>query len=175
MVHLTVNISSNADDKVVEDIARAWPSLRTLRLVRDPHNMGQPALLAPTGVKPNGLANLVRACPHLRDLALQLDMRGLELCMQRPWPDLDNKQIRVLEVGSSLIDSATPASHIAAFLTDLFPNLATITEDGEPPTGKWLEVSQLLEAFRVTRAQERQRAMSRNVAHGANHSVETQK
>lgn len=177
MTRFIVNISSDPDDGVVQDIARAWPSLQTLRLVRDqPLNTNHPLAVVPTaGVTPNGLANLLRACPHLRELALQLDMRGFELSTQRPWSDSTNSHVRVLEVGTSFIDPATPALHIAAFLTDLFPNLVALKEDGKLLTEKWSEVSQALEAFRVARAQERQRAMSRDVVRDPGPSVGTER
>lgn len=168
MMHLIANISSEPDDTIAGDIARSWPSLQVLRLIRDKVKSGQTPPI--TGVTPNGLANIMRACRHLRELALPLDMRNIGLSVQRPWSDITNERITTLEIGPSVNDSSIPASHVATFLTDLFPNLSAIQENGKIPTGQWLEVSRLLEAFRVTRAQERQRAKSKGVAHGLDHA-----
>jgi len=156
VTHLNLSVISNLDDAILKDIARTWPNLRKLGLMyhKDQKRPGKGHW--PEGVTPKGLAHLVRECPDLRDLSLQMDLRRVGISEARPWSGTTNVEIKTLDVGSSLV---ADAALTAAFLSDLFPSLATISQHGGTPdySGRWAEVARLLSVFRTVRAQERQR------------------
>ncbi|KAH9930677.1 uncharacterized protein B0H18DRAFT_132004 [Fomitopsis serialis] len=150
-----LSVVSDLDDATLEGIARMWPNLRKLDLMS---HRGQQPREQPegNGTTPEGLANLVSACPHLRELSLQTDFRCVDISKDRPWSGSTSEHIRAVDVGSSLI---ADAALTAAFLSDLFPNLVAISQHGgtPDPAGRWAEVVRLLSIFTTVRAQERRR------------------
>ncbi|KZT71335.1 hypothetical protein DAEQUDRAFT_125588 [Daedalea quercina L-15889] len=151
LIDLELTLSSGINDSMIEVVARTWPNLRKLALMYPRAKRPRPN----DGITPDSLTHLIRRCPQLRQLSLHVDLRLVVITTQRSWSDVTNTYIKTLDVGSSLVGKTPTPS--AAFLTDLFPNLATIHEHGSPPSGRWAEVAQLVSDLGIIRAQERQK------------------
>ncbi|KAL6307442.1 hypothetical protein BKA93DRAFT_823208 [Sparassis latifolia] len=128
---LAIAADSHVDlnDDSVRDLVMALPHLRELTLVSLSDRPPSPTFHA--------LVHLVRYCPQLTQLMLDVDTENTDNIARTPPPGDPGK--------------------IAAFLSDLPPNLREIDDSGWTPEVEeaWKHVDELLPTFAAVRAQER--------------------
>lgn len=104
---------ANIDNKLLEEMARAWPRLERLTL----------GLNMSTGhsseVTLAGLVPLARYCPKLEFFSMAFNASKME----RPGTKFQNCKLSRLGVGCSNIEDVRT---VAEFLSDIFPNLQSI-------------------------------------------------
>ena len=151
------------DDPLVQDMSMAWPKLVSLTVgeycdVRD----------APHLVSLSSLAFFAHRCKHLEALTLPVNtnvpLPPLSQVPSIPFAfGLSDSPLKTLEVGYSTISN--PAA-VAAYLSDLFPDLACISNEwrdifrfldneSEEQFRRWEEVERLIPTFVDVRFQER--------------------
>ncbi|GBE80117.1 hypothetical protein BKA93DRAFT_823649 [Sparassis latifolia] len=136
------------DDDALRGMALAWPQLGSLNLI------GTRSRGAQTAVTLDALVTLVRHCPHLVTLQIPLSAAHTQMTPgRRPGGGYVNGNIQSLHLDAS---SAGDAAEVAAFLSDLFPNLRMIRPyvTGEPSLD-WKLLEKLLPTFAAVRTQER--------------------
>ncbi|TRM67392.1 hypothetical protein BD626DRAFT_395406 [Schizophyllum amplum] len=147
-------------DGVVESMARAWPNLRTLRIIcRTPLSSPQLSLAA--------LAHLASGCRSLASLEIDVNATGASLAQVPPEPFTPQSALRRLQLNWSTIKSARP---VAAYLSCLFSNIEELTSVSRDEAllstlqcPRWLKVGYLLPAFTAVR----EYAESRGTGEGA--------
>ncbi|GBE88394.1 hypothetical protein SCP_1302090 [Sparassis crispa] len=96
---------------------------------------------------------LVRFCPQLTQLMLDVDTENTDNIVpgQRPGAGYVNTALKWIRLGP------LPPGKIAAFLSDLLPNLREIDDSGWTPEVEeaWMHVDELLPTLAAVRAQER--------------------
>lgn len=137
------NLKYVRGDSVLEQMAAAWPQLETLTFEQD-----EPCFTL------SGLVPLVRCCPKLNALHIPLDAHNPQLSgYDRPGNGSSNPHISSVNFDNSLLDEV---GKVAAFLSDLFPNLIDIlVQSDHPQYDMWKEVERLVEYFVLVRMQER--------------------
>ncbi|TRM55540.1 hypothetical protein BD626DRAFT_468600 [Schizophyllum amplum] len=153
-------------DSELSDLARAWPLLETLSLVvARPGNRPYEATI-------HALVHVAQHCPVLNSLTLDFSARDLTYA-EHDTRGIRQSSLTHLDVRYSLITSAPV---VAAFLSAIFPKLASITSseaeadsddsdsdseleesgrEGKIRQKKWSQVEELLPVFRFVRTQER--------------------
>jgi hypothetical protein len=155
-VQPTFGIQLTSD--TVNRLADAWPKMRHLELGNT-----YPSSRSPV-IKMEGLIPFAQRCPKLEYLGIVFDAQNTQL---RSTPGLFNNSLTTLSVADSPIND--PAI-VAAFLSDIFPRIESITfdndwrdyPDGDPEDATetarmWEEADRLLETFAKVRLQERSR------------------
>ncbi|KAH9929299.1 hypothetical protein B0H21DRAFT_886000 [Amylocystis lapponica] len=102
-----------------------------------------------------GLVHLVRHCPRLSILVLALDASVIPDSDQRPGGGFVNDRITTIWVRDSPLKDPIA---VAAFLSDLFPNLTMISTTASDDAGnidKWKTVENALGTLAMVRQQER--------------------
>ncbi|TRM70379.1 hypothetical protein BD626DRAFT_477258 [Schizophyllum amplum] len=149
-------------DSQMLDLATAWRHLETLNLVarRDGERPYKSTIHA--------LLNLAQHCPFLQRLTLDFDARDLTYA-ERDTRGVRQLSLTYLDVRRSFIASARV---VAAFLSAIFPKLASITSEADEADSddssssegsdnesvrqkKWRQVQQLLPVLTFVRTQER--------------------
>ncbi|KII91573.1 hypothetical protein PLICRDRAFT_28183 [Plicaturopsis crispa FD-325 SS-3] len=143
------------DDAAMHSMATSWPHLQQLHL-------GMGSWGRTSGITLDGLVPLVVHCPDLESLSLITDGTVRNMYPdRRPGNGAMNTKITSLELGDSTLESPPV---VAAFLSDLFPNLVDIfawvdyaadDPDGESWFDRWKEVESSLRIFANVRQQER--------------------
>jgi hypothetical protein len=146
----------------VNRLADAWPKIRNLELGNT-----YPSSRSPI-IKTEDLIPFAQRCPKLLDLGIVFDAQNTQL---RSSPGLFNNTLTALSVADSPIND--PAI-VAAFLSDIFPRIESITyenewwdspggdpEDARETARMWEEVERLLETFAKVRLQESSRMETR--------------
>ncbi|EMD37529.1 hypothetical protein CERSUDRAFT_94537 [Gelatoporia subvermispora B] len=135
-------------DEELEELAKAWPHLRTLDFGISSSFEGLPPTLTI-----NCLASLCRHCGNLEDLHIYVDARAVtEIPSERSDTGLCCKTLRKIDVGLSPISAP---GVIATFLSDIFPKLEGVeVEEKLEYTEEWEEVSRLLKGVGSVRVQE---------------------
>ncbi|KAJ7189659.1 hypothetical protein GGX14DRAFT_608748 [Mycena pura] len=146
-------------DGTLAEAARAWPRLGSLTLrVFD----GQPNPSLPPRPTLAFLHSFAQYCPRLHSLEIMLDATVLPITHDTSQPP--QGQLAALRIGHSPISRP---STVARFLSDLFPNLITITRpvyygatraEKDIRDRQWKKVEGLLPEFVAVREEERARA-----------------
>ncbi|RDB14878.1 hypothetical protein Hypma_016419 [Hypsizygus marmoreus] len=142
------------DDTLLRDLAKAWPRLQYLSIKGGPPQGRIPRVTIAS------LRILARHCKHLQTITMAFDARLV------PPPKASQRvfstRLFILDVIGSSISNAVK---VAAFLSDVFPRLASVTNcdaiyrrhDEQPESEmdkKWTEVEHLMRDFAIVRAQE---------------------
>lgn len=140
----------------------AWPRLERLELGVHKRSPGLSIITLPD------LIPFAKLCPDLNHLGILLDARKVIEYTSKPGNGFQNRNLETLRVGDSPVGN--PLS-VAAFLSDIYPNLTTIyaAEDDDPSSGfsaGWREVSRATETMAVIRDQERSHYMALNTSLG---------
>jgi hypothetical protein len=124
------------DDTLLGEMAQAWPQLERLTLGNNTEVNGTKVTLA-------GLVPLARFCPNLEATWLPFDVSNIE----RPGRKFRNRQLTKLGIGYSNIKDAMA---VAEFLSDIFPNLCSIScpTQNRAHKEKWVEVVKMLDTWR---------------------------
>ncbi|KAJ7753606.1 hypothetical protein DFH07DRAFT_1061404 [Mycena maculata] len=116
-LHLLATVGFDIDDPTAWDMARAWPNLRTLRLD------AASVLCPPSRMTLHGLRGFAKYCKSLEDLAITFNASAIP-------PTDDSPDTRILQTSLVRLDvgggALTDPAAVAGFLSDLFPNVATI-------------------------------------------------
>ena len=161
-VSIKVNHEFRIGTKDLQVMATKWPRLQTLELIS----------LRPSEYWPqvtiHDLASFVPHFPLLENLTMAFDASEVRLTAEKPGGNVRNEKLRTLEVLHSPIGEP---GKVAAFLSDIFPNLRTIGvfqyEEGTAPVDfaelerKWKEVERYAALFSLVRTQERRGQSSR--------------
>jgi hypothetical protein len=119
MVHLHIKSSIDITNATIEDMAAAWPNLRTLIL----RNNGRTC-----GITLDGLIPLAKQCPYLHKLAIPLHASASD---KLPTSTVGLfvgplALTKLIITGSAYDRVPTDVSNVSTFLCGLFPNLAEI-------------------------------------------------
>lgn len=164
-VHLNPCGPVDLDDAGVEEMAMAWPNITDL-FVEGNIEPSHPPRVTLTGLTP-----FARYCKDLHSLTIAFDATVIP--PSQPEPQISSESLLSLHVKYSPI--AHPPQ-VAAFLSDIFPNLAGIensggsmrTGDEVPETDidkMWTEVEALIGVFAAVRTQERARWTAEMLRH----------
>lgn len=142
-------------DADLMEMALAWPRLRHLVIDHELFTDTRPCRPATTL---SGLLHLVRHCPDLRHVALDIDASSPNISLDtRPGGGACNAHIITLAMGSlSVIGDPI---QVAAFLIDVFPNLRSLRCHSSEleDSNMWEETERfpsILAAFRMWAVQE---------------------
>lgn len=143
------------DDGLLKRMVSAWPDLRTLNLATFNGRRW------PSKVTISGLM-MLSGCPNLHSLSIGFDARMPNLISEyRPGMGVINAAVSWLDAAQSPI---THPRALAAILSDIFPNLHSITawtyyDEDVPAEAEqrqhWMEVSESYRWFTAIRNQER--------------------
>jgi hypothetical protein len=150
------------DDADVQSIAMAWPDIQILYLdgkLEGPEGPERPRATL------SGLTSFAEHCKKLCNLTIAVDATVIPIL--KPGPKISSESLTELHVLHSPI--AQP-KQVAAFLSDLFPNLLFISNSDRDfridqgidevevdEDEMWLEVEELIPVFASVRAQEEAR------------------
>lgn len=134
------------DDTAIEQLAKAWPDLVELRLLGSIPQISQSST---TPVLPTlqALTYLAQYCPRLETLSIELDGQAPEPIERRirEGRKFCNTHMKQLSLRRSLIGNT---AKVAAFLSELFPNLVDMSGAREG----WTEVASCLRAIQTVRS-----------------------
>jgi hypothetical protein len=154
LTKFTLRLSSplEFDDTTLKSMAIAWPSLRELCLGTDR------ALGGLSNVTLAGLIPLVQYCRDLSILEVVVNATNTTaLSQSKPGAGISNTLMTSLNFGDSRI--SPDVSNIAAFLSDIFPNVTSILYDVDQQIeefdDRWEQVERLIPVFAKVRLQER--------------------
>ncbi|KAH7930011.1 hypothetical protein BV22DRAFT_1191661 [Leucogyrophana mollusca] len=142
------------DDNALEDMAKAWPRLRTLDITRL-DSQGKTS-----GITFKGLFSLLRFCRDFTTLGIVIDATVIQPHWLIPDESVRNTLVREIDVNLSAIKQ--PA-YVAAILSAALPNLSAIRSGSMILTGwskykrRWEQTEELLKVFSLMRKQERAR------------------
>ncbi|EMD37527.1 hypothetical protein CERSUDRAFT_94535 [Gelatoporia subvermispora B] len=155
--HLSLHfeVPIKVGDEKLEEYAKAWPRLQSLKLRLSPFRGHGFLLPSPEGeMTLRCLISFARYCRYLQSLHIKLDARVFTtIPSERPGAGHSCNNLRKLDLDYSNIDDPVA---VAAFLSDIFPELRKVeTEARSFYKVKWDEVSRLLQILGPVRAQER--------------------
>jgi hypothetical protein len=150
-IAINYEICIGAEDLQV--MALKWPHLQTLEFIS----------LRPSEYWPQiTIKDVVRHFPSVENLTISFDASEVCFNAERPGDGVRNEKIRTLGVLRSPIDEP---GNVAAFLSDIIPNLRSIDvfqyEEDDVPNNfeelerKWKEAERYVALFSLVRAQER--------------------
>lgn len=151
-LHLRPDCVIDLDDTDVQELAYAWPHMHALTL------FGLLVTDSPRVTLP-GLVPLAQNCPQLTELSISFDGRSAPHPKREP-QGCYSTALTYLHIQESPI--AKPL-WVAAFLTDIFPELSIVdcgVEEGDECTEddqSWMKVQNLIHIFTSVRSQERQK------------------
>ncbi|RDB14801.1 hypothetical protein Hypma_016475 [Hypsizygus marmoreus] len=154
-ISLRANGGFDLDDPMVNDMAVAWPRLTNLRVSSD---------FAPSPrATISALTSLAQHCPRIMTLTMAFNAEPASIPTPTSSPRVSNTQLKSLNVENSPISHAPS---VAAFLSDIFPKIATVfvnendNIDEETELEKaWGEVQNLLWVFASVRDHETSRRL----------------
>lgn len=124
ILDIETHYSPALTDSDLVEMAKAWPYLEQLHLVKES------GWQLPTGLTLLGVVSLVQYCPRLESFSLVFDASVNHVLGGVPRrPDgtvIQNERVRYMDVCNSPIASPT---HVAAFLSKLLPGLKMIGVD----------------------------------------------
>ncbi len=141
-------------DGFLKEMALAWPGLQTLYF-------GTEVLITEVPQATLGcLIPFAQHCPDLSSLGVRMNALEVPEFIQVPGDRIDN-WLNALEVGSSPINSEKDA-HVAAFISNLFPQLEYVIPFNSPPipgvfgsyAKSWNRVEKMVPVFSSVRSQE---------------------
>ncbi|KAJ7123189.1 hypothetical protein C8R44DRAFT_785510 [Mycena epipterygia] len=143
------------DDESLEEMAAAWPEMHSLKFGSEVLITERPRATL------KSLIAFARHQPELTSLGIRMDVSDVPEFSQVPGRRISH-DLNVLYVGTSpLVSTETPA--VAAFLSNLFPDLECIFSFDGPTTEplttyekNWDGVSDMLPVFSAVRLQEKE-------------------
>ncbi|KAI0641509.1 hypothetical protein C8Q79DRAFT_315625 [Trametes meyenii] len=168
------------NDHALEAMSRCWPDIEELDLTWEPDtdvgiHIPHPGAMYPDARMPGdpdypqatlaGVTHLARRCPRLRSLGAAVDMRSIPSTIDAtswelsPSPPVhlegpEVSTLKVLGAAGSVLNSTT---HVASFLSLLFPELMVVGSANNWQT--WAQVPALHAQFALVRKQEREWAL----------------
>jgi len=136
---LDINLLSctfDLDDAALLLMATSWPALQTLHLG---HIFGWRRT---SSITLDGLVPLVTYCPELRSLGIVLDAMMDPVSLGEDSPI--NDKITCLHLGDSKAPIELFPSHIAQFLSNLFPKLTKLHFSDNASTMAWQIVEDMI-------------------------------
>ncbi|TFK32392.1 hypothetical protein BDQ12DRAFT_692517 [Crucibulum laeve] len=133
----------------MEAIAKAWPNMTKFDLGFNESGWGNASQLTL-----EGLVSLAKHWRNLQSLSLSIKSSIIDVGLERPGLGATCEKLIFLDVGDSLIEDP---HLVAAFLSDVFPNLRTIMSSPEDEESQelWQQAKELLPVFSNVRKQER--------------------
>lgn len=156
-IDISINHSIYLNDNDLQTLASAWPCLYSFSL------NDTAGWRAKSGITRTGLVTILDCCPDLQKLCIALNTDAfMEVPSDRE--GVENTAMRTLGLADSLIEARATMA-VAAFLSDIFPNLTTIVAwdsvvmSRRPNAGlyaeRWMRVSEQVHGMNQVRAQER--------------------
>ncbi|KAG2071604.1 hypothetical protein BDR04DRAFT_1231037 [Suillus decipiens] len=156
-IDISINHSIHLNDNDLQTLASAWPYLYSFSL------NDTAGWRARSGITRTGLVTMLDCCPDLQKLCIALNTDAfMEVPSDRE--GVENTAMRTLGLADSLIETRATMA-VAAFLSDIFPNLTTIVAwdsvvmRRRPNAGlyaeRWMHVSDQVRGMNQVRAQER--------------------
>lgn len=156
-IDISVNHSIHLDDNDLRSLVSAWPHLYSLSL------NDTAGWRVKSGITQIGLIAMLDCCPDLQKLCIALNTDAfIEVPSDRE--GIENTALRTLGLADSLIEARATVA-VAAFLSDIFPNLTTIVawdsvvmsrrHNAGIYADRWMQVSAQVHGMNKVRAQER--------------------
>lgn len=156
-IDISVNHSIHLDDNDLRSLVSAWPHLYSLSL------NDTAGWRVKSGITQIGLIAMLDCCPDLQKLCIALNTDAfIEVPSDRE--GIENTALRTLGLADSLIEARATVA-VAAFLSDIFPNLTTIVAwdsvvmsrrlNAGIYAERWMHVSAQVHGMNKVRAQER--------------------
>lgn len=131
-----LNCSFDLDDAVLLMMATSWPALQTLHLG---HTFGWRRT---SNITLDGLVSLVTYCTDLRSLGIVIDASVDPMPLDDDAPI--NDKITCLHLGDSNPPVDQFPSHVAQFLSGIFPRLTELHLADRPSTAAWSIVENMI-------------------------------
>lgn len=156
-IDISVNHSIHLDDNDLRSLVSAWPHLYSLSL------NDTAGWRVKSGITQIGLIAMLDCCPDLQKLCIALNTDAfIEVPSDRE--GIENTALRTLGLADSLIEARATVA-VAAFLSDIFPNLTNIVAwdsvvmsrrlNAGIYAERWMHVSAQVHGMNKVRAQER--------------------
>lgn len=142
-----VAIHYGLDNLSIERMAAAWPLMQRFELNSE---VGSGADVEPH-ITLDGLLPMARYWPQLESLSLSFDAVTGKIPLEKPGGGNQCPLLTVLDVGYSGVTSSK--GKVAAFLTDIFPNLVEIHSSFD--CDEWEDIAEIAYAMGRAREQER--------------------
>lgn len=145
-------IAHNIGNGILEDIAASWPQLHVLVL----GTLAGPSQITLSGIRP------LSSLSNLEKLSIVINAPDIDYTLM-PLGSVSNSKLSHLSLGDARIENPYP---VAAFLSDIFPKVRTISSwsthdtlvsqrDAKKYQDRWNIVAGLVETFAKVRQQER--------------------
>lgn len=156
-IDIDINHSIHLDDDDLRSLVSAWPHLYSFSL------NDTAGWRTKSGITQIGLITMLDCCPELQKLCIALNTDAfIEVPSDRE--GIENTAIRTIGLADSLIEACATVA-VAAFLSDIFPNLTTIIAwdsvvmsrrlNAGIYAERWKHVSEQVHGMNKVRAQER--------------------
>lgn len=156
-IDISINHSIHLDDDDLRSLVSAWPRLYSFSL------NDTAGWRVKSGITQIGLIAMLDCCPDLQKLCIALNTDAfIEVPSDRE--GIENTAVRTLGLADSLIEARATVA-VAAFLSDIFPNLTTIVAwdsvvmsrrlNAGIYAERWIHVSEQVHGMNKVRAQER--------------------
>ncbi|KAG1864842.1 hypothetical protein F4604DRAFT_1782232 [Suillus subluteus] len=156
-IDISINHSIHLDDDDLRSLVSAWPHLYSFSL------NDTAGWRVKSGITQIGLIAMLDCCPDLQKLCLALNTDAfIEVSSDRE--GIENTAVRTLGLADSLIEARATVA-VAAFLSDIFPNLTTIVAwdsvvmsrrlNAGIYAERWIHVAEQVHGMNKVRAQER--------------------
>lgn len=156
-IDISINHSIHLDDNDLRSLVSAWPHLYSLSL------NDTAGWRVKSGITQIGLIAMLDRCPDLQKLCIALNTDAfIEVPSDRE--GIENTALRTLGLADSLIEARATVA-VAAFLSDIFPNLTTIVAwdsvvmsrrlNAGIYAERWMHVSEQVHGMNKVRVQER--------------------
>jgi len=159
-IDINVDHAIYLNDDDLESLASSWPHLHYLSL------NDVSGWRVKSGITHFGLLAMLECCPSLQTLCIALNTDSFkEVPADRPGEGIENTSLRILGLADSTIESSETVA-VAAFLSDIFPNLTDITawasvelrqrSSSSAVYGeRWTHVCEMVKGINQVRQQER--------------------
>ncbi|CAL1712122.1 unnamed protein product [Somion occarium] len=142
------------DDSFIASAAKAWPRMEEFTL--DPYGTWPPS--GECHATMMSLLSITQYCPSITWISSHFEGRAPAVSeAHRPGNGHHAAKVHSIEVGNAGI-SAADVRDVAAFLSDIFPNLRSVcswSDQDSPVSGRWQEVASLARWAISIRSQER--------------------
>ncbi|KAG1815412.1 hypothetical protein EV424DRAFT_1102424 [Suillus variegatus] len=156
-IDIDINHSIHLDDDDLRSLVSAWPHLYSFSL------NDTAGWRTKSGITQIGLIAMLDCCPELQKLCIALNTDAfIEVPSDRE--GIENTAMRTIGLADSLIEACATVA-VAAFLSDIFPNLTTIVAwdsvvmsrrlNAGTYAERWKHVSEQVNGMNKVRAQER--------------------
>ena len=159
-IDINVDHAIYLNDDDLESLASSWPHLHYLSL------NDVSGWRVKSGITHFGLLAMLECCPSLQTLCIALNTDSFkEVPADRPGEGIENTSLRILGLADSTIESSETVA-VAAFLSDIFPNLTDIAAWGSVELRqrsnssavygeRWTHVCEMVKGINQVRQQER--------------------